>query len=62
MAAEGQPQPPAPLEGSAADVAALAAQAHAHYQRALEAQRAGNWALYGEELKRLGEILEKMRR
>ena len=43
-------------------MSALAAQAHAHYQRALEAQRAGNWALYGEELKRLGEILEKMRR
>ena len=52
----------APVEGAAADVAILAAQARAHYERALEAQRAGNWALYGEEIKRLGEILEKMRR
>ena len=61
-AGEGAAPPPAPVEGVAADIAVLAAQAHAHYQRALEAQRAGNWALYGEELKRLGEILEKMRR
>jgi uncharacterized membrane protein (UPF0182 family) len=42
--------------------AALAAQARAHYQRALQAQREGNWALYGEEIKRLGEVLEKMTR
>ena len=62
--AGGQPAAPAPapLEAGAADLAILAAQAQAHYQRALEAQKAGNWALYGEELKRLGEILEKMRR
>jgi hypothetical protein len=39
----------------------LAEQARSHYQRALQAQREGNWALYGEELKKLGEILEKMR-
>jgi len=31
------------------------------YQRALEAQRAGNWAKYGEEIKRLGELLERLR-
>ena len=30
------------------------------YQRAIDAQRAGDWARYGEEIKRLGEILEKM--
>lgn len=61
--AQGQPPPAAaPIEGSAADVAILAAQARAHYERALEAQRAGNWALYGEEIRRLGEILERMRR
>lgn len=60
---EGQPPATAPLEGgAAADVAILATQARAHYQRALEAQRAGNWALYGEEIKKLGEILERMRR
>jgi uncharacterized membrane protein (UPF0182 family) len=39
----------------------LAAQARAHYQRALQAQREGNWALYGEEIKLLGEVLEKMK-
>ena len=37
-----------------------AAQAWRHYQAALEAQRQGNWALYGEELKKLEEILRKM--
>jgi hypothetical protein len=56
-----QPPRAAPLEGSAADVAILAAQARAHYQRALEAQRAGDWARYGEEIKKLGEVLERMR-
>ncbi len=40
----------------------LAAQARAHYQRALQAQRDGNWALYGEEIKRLGAVLERMGR
>ena len=39
----------------------LAAQARAHYQRALQAQRDGNWALYGEEIKKLGDVLEKMK-
>jgi uncharacterized membrane protein (UPF0182 family) len=43
-----------------AAAADLAAQAREHYQRALQAQRDGNWALYGEEIKRLGEVLEKM--
>ena len=51
--------PPAPVTPADAD---LAAQARAHYQRALQAQRDGNWALYGEEIKRLGEVLEKMAR
>ncbi len=49
--------PPAPATPADAD---LAGQARAHYQRALQAQREGNWALYGEEIKRLGEVLEKM--
>jgi hypothetical protein len=46
----------------AGDASSLAAQARTHYQRALQAQRDGNWALYGEEIKRLGEVLEKMAR
>ena len=40
----------------------MAAEARDTYQRALEAQRAGDWAKYGEEIKRLGELLERMRR
>jgi uncharacterized membrane protein (UPF0182 family) len=55
------PEAPAP-QPAAGDFAALAAQARAHYQRALQAQREGNWALYGEEIKRLGEVLEKLSR
>ena len=39
----------------------LAARAQEHYDRALKAQREGNWALYGEEIGKLGEILKKMR-
>jgi len=56
----GAPQAAAPAVS--AEVAALAAQARTHYQRALQAQREGNWALYGEEIRKLGEVLEKMRR
>jgi uncharacterized membrane protein (UPF0182 family) len=37
---------------------ALAAQARDHYQRAMQAQRDGNWALYGEEIRLLGESLQ----
>jgi uncharacterized membrane protein (UPF0182 family) len=57
----GAPTPP-DVEAPSADVAALAAQARAHYQRALQAQREGNWALYGEEIRKLGEVLERMKR
>ena len=39
----------------------LAEQARTHYARALQAQRDGNWALYGEEIRKLGEVLERMR-
>jgi uncharacterized membrane protein (UPF0182 family) len=40
------------------DDAALA-RALEHYQRAMKALREGNWALYGEEIRRLGEVLER---
>jgi uncharacterized membrane protein (UPF0182 family) len=54
---------PGPLpEGADAEISALAAQARVHYERALQAQREGNWALYGEEIKRLGEVLARMKR
>lgn len=42
-------------------LAELATQAQRHYERALRAQREGDWAQYGEELKQLGEVLQRMR-
>jgi uncharacterized membrane protein (UPF0182 family) len=30
------------------------------YQRAVEAQRSGDWARYGEELSRLGDVLRQL--
>ena len=51
------PPPPA----ATSDRNALLTQARGHYQRALQAQRDGNWALYGEEIRLLGELLEKLK-
>jgi uncharacterized membrane protein (UPF0182 family) len=51
-AAAGGPSPPA---------AGLAEEAQAHYQRAIDAQRAGDWAKYGEEIRALGQTLDRMR-
>jgi uncharacterized membrane protein (UPF0182 family) len=39
----------------------MAVEAREAYQRAIEAQRAGDWAKYGEEIRKLGELLERMR-
>jgi uncharacterized membrane protein (UPF0182 family) len=47
------PQPTAP-------VANLAEQARQHYDRAIQAQREGDWARYGEEIKRLGAVIDQM--
>jgi uncharacterized membrane protein (UPF0182 family) len=52
----GAPPPPA-----SPALAALAAEARGHYDRAIEAQRTGDWAKYGEELRLLGRSLEQMR-
>ena len=43
------------------ELADLSQQARAHYERAMQAQRDGNWALYGEEIRKLGEILKRMK-
>ena len=40
----------------------LASNAGEHFDRAMNAQREGNWALYGEEIKKLGEIIKKMQK
>jgi uncharacterized membrane protein (UPF0182 family) len=44
------------------DLSTLSQQARDTYDRALAAQRAGDWAKYGEEIRALGVILQKMRR
>ncbi|MBO0861621.1 MAG: UPF0182 family protein, partial [Chloracidobacterium sp.] len=44
----------------AAPAAKLAEQAKQLYDRAIQAQRDGDWARYGEEIKRLGEVIDQM--
>jgi uncharacterized membrane protein (UPF0182 family) len=39
---------------------ALAEEARQRYQAALQAQRDLDWAKYGEEMRRLGEVLERL--
>jgi uncharacterized membrane protein (UPF0182 family) len=51
------PEPATPEAGNLKDLAAEAAQ---HYQNMIEAQRAGDWARYGDELKALGKAVEEM--
>jgi len=53
---------PSGVEAPSGDMASLATEARAHYQRALQAQRDGDWALYGEEIRKLGDVLERMKR
>jgi hypothetical protein len=36
------------------------AEARRRYEAALAAQRAGDWARYGEEIRRLGEVLDRL--
>jgi uncharacterized membrane protein (UPF0182 family) len=50
--------PPAPGAPATSD---LASEARAAYDRAIAAQRAGDWAKYGEEIRRLGDILQRMK-
>jgi uncharacterized protein len=41
-------------------VRVLAEEARRRYQAALQAQREIDWARYGEEMRRLGEVLERL--
>jgi hypothetical protein len=52
---------PTPGAAQSAPLTALAAEARGHYERALAAQRAGDWATYGEQVRQLGDVLERMR-
>jgi len=54
------PSPSAAAAPSGA-VAELLRQAQTHYDRAIAAQRAGNWAEYGRELESLGATLRALR-
>ncbi len=56
------PAPAVPGALAALSPAQLAAEAQTTYQRAIDAQRAGDWASYGAEITRLGQILEMLAR
>ena len=54
----------APAAGVAATnpaIAGLIRQAQDHYQRALDAQRIGDWATYGDEIEQVGALLRRLR-
>lgn len=61
-AAPSSASTPAPRTVESEGSVTLAAEARDSYDRAIAAQKAGDWARYGEEIRRLGEILERMRR
>ena len=62
------PGPGTPTAGTAAanpvaaepDTKALIHEANQHYERAIQLQRQGDWAGYGDEIKKLGEVLNKL--
>ncbi|RPJ06613.1 MAG: UPF0182 family protein, partial [Deltaproteobacteria bacterium] len=60
----GQETPVAASKGTPVDKtvtpATLAKEAMSIYERAIQLQRQGDWAGYGEEVKRLGEVLQQM--
>lgn len=56
-------EPPATAPGAAPATgvnATIARQIQEAYDRAIAAQRAGNWAQYGEEMNRLGELVRRL--
>jgi uncharacterized membrane protein (UPF0182 family) len=61
---ESRPRPEPAIAAAAATtdsgVRVLAGEARRRYQAALQAQRDIDWARYGEEMRRLGEVLERM--
>ena len=59
LIADAGPAPPVP-DVPAAAPGRLVSQAADHYRRALQAQRDGDWAEYGEEIEQLGEVLEQL--
>ncbi len=58
--AKGTPALAPETPGAPGDLKTLARQARERWEAALEAQKAGNWARYGEEIKKLEAILNQM--
>jgi uncharacterized membrane protein (UPF0182 family) len=54
------PNAPVSTSAGSADAAALTRQAREHYDRARAAQRADDWATYGAEMKKLGDVLRRL--
>ncbi|MCS7285795.1 MAG: UPF0182 family protein [Anaerolineae bacterium] len=52
--------PPGPAVPADKDISTLIQQAYAHYQRAQEAIRQGDWATYGAEIEALGRVLQSL--
>ncbi len=52
---------PVPAGTPSAAVSQLLREAQAHYDRAIAAQRAGNWTEYGREIEQLGATLRSLR-
>ncbi len=53
-------QTPARVSALASDVQALIREANQHFERAQQLLRQGDWNGYGEEVKKLGEVLKRM--
>jgi uncharacterized membrane protein (UPF0182 family) len=58
IAAAVPSETPSALSGTVVD---LVRQAAEHYDRAIAAQRVGDWARYGDEIERVGELLRRLR-
>ena len=52
---------PTPAAKPGADIQSLINQAVEHFNKAMEYQRAGNWAGYGEEIQKLQDILNQLK-
>lgn len=61
LGANAAPAPNAAVAAPSAGTASLLQQAQSHYDRAISAQRAGDWATYGKEINALGAVLEQLR-
>jgi uncharacterized membrane protein (UPF0182 family) len=53
-------QAPAKPPSATADIQALIREANQHYERAQQLLRQGDWAGYGEEIRKLGEALKRL--